>query len=138
MSNKRGFTLIEIIIVLVVFAILATMVVSYTGTSVTESGRPLITLKDDMALQGVIENICAAMDANNNLAALRTTVGTGSKNNGYGVYTVIHNGYIKFNTTNYNEEADTAGSTGNDGMDVLKISIKDASGLILTDFFVER
>ncbi|NOX25489.1 MAG: prepilin-type N-terminal cleavage/methylation domain-containing protein [Deltaproteobacteria bacterium] len=138
MSNKRGFTLIEIIIALVVFAILATMVVSYTGTLVTESGRPLITLKEDMALQGVMENIRADKDANNNLAALKTAVGTGIQNNSYGVYTVIHNDYIKFNAANYNEEADTAGSTGNDGIDVLKISIKDASGLILTDFFVER
>jgi prepilin-type N-terminal cleavage/methylation domain-containing protein len=136
MCNKRGFTLIEIIITLVVFAILATMLVSYLGSSVTGSAQPLVILQNDMSLQGVMENIRADMTANNSLASLKTAVGADSQDNSYGVYTVVYNDYIKFDA-GYNEQPDSPGSPGNDGIDVLKISIKDTSGLILTDFFVE-
>jgi len=138
MNNHKGFTLIEIIISLVVLAILATMLVSYMGSSVRESGQPAIRLKDTMTLQQVMENIRADMNDKNDLAALKTSVGTGSQNNNYGVYTVVYNNYIKFNDTSFNEEADSAGSSGNDDIDVLKISIKDNSGLTITSFFVEK
>ena len=138
MNNHKGFTLIEIIISLVVLAILATMLVSYMGSSVRESGQPAIRLTDTMTLQQVMENIRADMNDKNDLAALKTSVGTGSQNNNYGVYTVVYNNYIKFNDTSFNEEADSAGSSGNDDIDVLKISIKDNSGLTITSFFVEK
>jgi len=138
MNNHKGFTLIEIIISLVVLAILATMLVSYMGSSVRESGQPAIRLKDTMTLQQVMENIRADMNDKNDLAALKASVGTGSQNNNYGVYTVVYNNYIKFNDTSFNEEADSAGSSGNDDIDVLKISIKDNSGLTITSFFVEK
>ncbi len=138
MIKEKGVTLIEIIISLVVFAILATMVVSYMGTSVRDSGEPTIRLKHTMALQAVMENIRADMNDINDLAALKTAVGVGSKDNDFGVYTVVQNEYIKFDDTTFEELSDTAGSSGNDDIDVLKITIKDGDGLKITSFFVEN
>jgi prepilin-type N-terminal cleavage/methylation domain-containing protein len=138
MTNDRGFTLIEIIISLVVLAILATMVVSYMGSSVRDSVQPTIRLQNTMALQAVMENIRADINNNNDLALLKGAVGSGDQSNIYGDYTVVKNEYIKFNAATNNEEADTPGSTGNDDIDVLKISVKDSSGLTITSFFVEK
>ncbi len=134
--NNRGFTLIEIIISLVVLALLSAMMVSYFGSSITESSQPILRMQNTMILQGVMENIRADLIKNDNLANLKAVVGSGNQNNIYGVYTVVFNDYIKFNTASYIAEADTAGSTGNDGIDILKISIKDSSGFTLTSLFV--
>jgi len=55
--NKRGFTLIEIIITLTVTAVLATMIFTYFGKAFTESVTPITRLKNSTALQRVMENI---------------------------------------------------------------------------------
>ncbi|MDA8417444.1 MAG: prepilin-type N-terminal cleavage/methylation domain-containing protein [Desulfobacteraceae bacterium] len=126
---QGGFSLIEVIITLLVGAILALVLASALGSSFTNSSLPLFRLQKTMALQQVMENIHADYAAHGDLALLKTTVGTGTQNNGYGVYTVISNKYIKFVN---NVQADGTVSDG-----VLKISIQDPStGIILTELFV--
>lgn len=128
--RQQGFTLIELIITLVVFAILATMLVTVMGTSVTNSGQPVSRLQQTMTLQQTMENIRANFTAINDLALLKIAIGSGQQDNAYGAYEVIDNRYIKF--TGYNEAEGVAA----DG--ILKVSIKDQeSGLVLTELLVE-
>ena len=49
--DQRGFTLIEIIIALVIFGILATMLVTVMGTSMSNSSQPVFRLQKTMSLQ---------------------------------------------------------------------------------------
>jgi len=128
--GERGFSLIEVIIALVVGAILATILVSALGTSFLDSSQPISRLEKTMALHQVIENIRADFAASNDIALLKTTVGTGQQSNGYGTYEVVDNKYITF-TSN----AETGGVAG-DG--ILKVSVRDSStGMTLTELFVE-
>jgi len=128
--RQQGFTLIELIVTLVVFAILATMLVTVMGTSVVNSGQPVFRLQQTMTLQQTMENIRANFSAVSDLALLKSAIGTGQQDNAYGTYEVIDNRYVKF--TGHNEAEGGAA----DG--ILKVSIKDqGSGLVLTELFVE-
>ncbi len=49
-KNSNGFTLIEIIITLIVASILGTMLVSYSGTALQQSGKPAIDTMDSQAM----------------------------------------------------------------------------------------
>lgn len=129
-NNQQGFSLIEIIITVVVLGILATMLVTVMGTSVTSSSQPIFRLQQTIALQQTMENIRANFSATPDLALLKTAIGTGSQNNSYGVYEVIDNKFITF--TGYTEVEGVAADA------ILKVSIKgQETGLILTELFVE-
>ena len=56
---KKGFTLIEVIIALVVLAIMAAMMTSYFDASLIQSGTPISKLNTSMSLNMVMENITA-------------------------------------------------------------------------------
>ena len=128
-AGQAGFSLIEVIITLVVGAILALVLALALGSSFTNSSLPLFRLQQTMALQQVMENIRADYAAHGDIALLKTSVGTGTQNNGYGTYTVISNKFIKFVN---NVQADGTVSDG-----ILKVSIQDPNtGLILTELFV--
>ena len=58
-NRKAGFTLIEYIVSLVIVAVVAAMVYSFFGTSLTQSGAPIARLKEASNLQLVMENITA-------------------------------------------------------------------------------
>lgn len=57
--RKRGFTLIEVIITIVVMAILAAMMVPYFGTSLLQSSTPIFRFRTSMTLNQTMENITA-------------------------------------------------------------------------------
>lgn len=129
-SSEQGFTLIEVIIALVVGAILVTILASALGTSVTDSSQPIFRLQKTMALHQVIENIRADFASINDIALIKTTIGTGQQSNGYGTYEVVENKFIKF-TGNVEED-------GVSGDGILKVSIRDIdTGMTLTELFVE-
>lgn len=129
-SSNHGFTLIEVIIALVVGAILATILVSAMGTSLGDSSQPIFRLQKTMALHQVIENIRADFSAIDDIALLKTSIGTGQQSNSYGTYEVVDNKFIKF-TGNVEED-------GVSGDGILKISIRDTdTGMMLTELFVE-
>jgi prepilin-type N-terminal cleavage/methylation domain-containing protein len=56
---KSGFTLIEVIVTLVVLAIVAAMMTSYFGTSITQSSVPISRLKTSARLQETMQIITA-------------------------------------------------------------------------------
>ena len=76
-NRDKGFTLVEIIIAIVVAAILAAMVFSYSGTTLTQSVQPLNQAAKTMALQKVMENIFTDYNSNYkaDLAGIQTKIG---------------------------------------------------------------
>ena len=128
--GQQGFSLLELVIALVIFAILATIMVTAMGSSMVQSSQPIFSLQRIMALHQVMENIRADFSAQNDLALLKTAIGTDQQNNSYGAYEVVDNRYIKF--IGHNEAAGVAA----DG--ILKVSIRgQGGGLTLTELFVE-
>jgi len=129
-TRSQGFTLIEVIIILVVSGIMATMLVTVLGTSMTGSSQPIFRLQQTIALQQTMENIRGSFSATPDIALLKTAIGTGPQANLFGTYEVVENKFITF--TSYTEVEGVSADA------ILKVSIKDpGTGLILTELFVE-
>lgn len=58
-KNNKGFTLIEVIIALIIFAIAGTMLVMVAGQNLTQSTVPVTTLDNLLLLQEEMESINA-------------------------------------------------------------------------------
>ena len=58
-NRRAGFTLIEFIVGLVIAAIVASMVYSFFGSALTQSGLPILRLQKASNLSSVMENIVA-------------------------------------------------------------------------------
>ncbi len=120
-NNRKGFTLIEVIVTLIVAAVMGALLVQFLGTSFLRSADPVIRVKEISSLRQVMDNMTsnykylAATDANF-LSTFRTRVQTP---NYYGSgYTVPAAQYVYFDGSN-NEVVD--GGTG--GFRVLKVTI---------------
>lgn len=59
MKNKKGFTLLEVILAIVVAAILGAMLVQFMGTGVMQSVNPVFMVQSGSYLNSVMENISA-------------------------------------------------------------------------------
>jgi prepilin-type N-terminal cleavage/methylation domain-containing protein len=103
-----GFTLIEVIISLVLFGILAVMMGPYLVRSVSQSSTPLVNLSKEVALQASMENIIYNYNKSyaSNLAGLKLYV----TNNASGKYSIVTNEYAKVNVSNQ-FVVDTSSST---------------------------
>ena len=100
LSDKSGFTLIEIIVTLTIAAILSVMLVQFMGTSISRSAEPTLSMQEGMALQGIFENMNAGykrllLTDNAPLDTFKTRVDSGF----YGTYTVTESDYIIFDNT---------------------------------------
>ncbi len=98
---KNGFTLVEIIIVIVVASIFITMMVQYVHTSNLRSASPIFILDNSLKLNDILENITSDYSQNYtlNLNLLQKKIGKregSEQNNSYGAYRVVHNRFIKF------------------------------------------
>ncbi len=98
LSDKAGFTLIEIIVTLTVSAILAVMLVQFMGSSLSRSVEPLLSMQDGMVLQSTFENMNAdykqlLLTDNTPLATFKTRVETAGY---YGTYALADSEYIRF------------------------------------------
>ncbi|MBN1474372.1 MAG: type II secretion system protein [Syntrophaceae bacterium] len=110
-ANKKGFTLIEIIITLVVAAILAAMFVNYMGPNLIGSSVSAVRTQDHYDLIAIIEKI--NMDHvklmedgdTNSLVTLQSRIAAGN----YGVYTQSTK-FITFDASNTEQSAETPGS----------------------------
>ncbi len=58
-DGKRGFTLLEFIVVLLVGGIMAAMVFPYFGKNLTESSAPIFQVQNALGLAMVLENVTA-------------------------------------------------------------------------------
>lgn len=59
LTPKTGFTLIEVIVIITLGALIASMIVPFVGTALTESGAPVNELTDLYQIQQVMEKIAA-------------------------------------------------------------------------------
>lgn len=137
--NDMGFTLIEVIIVIVIAAILATMIFTYSKMSFTKGSELLTDTTKTFALQKVMENISVDYNKNfkTNLIGLQTKIGGveggnegSTQNNIYGNYTIVDNHFIKF--INYIETPDNEDPKSNN---ILKVTIKNDRGERLSILF---
>ena len=58
-KNSSGFTLLEVIISLIVAGIFAAMLVSFMGTGMMNSAKPVILAQDGNYLNSIMENMYA-------------------------------------------------------------------------------
>ncbi len=111
-TDNKGFSLIEVIVVLVISAVLGTMLVQFLNTAYFKSPSPIQIVKDSITLQNVIENITSDYNADftTDLAGFRSKIGPegSDQDNDYGIYRVRHNRFIQFNSGI--EEDDSSGS----------------------------
>ena len=106
MSEDRrcGFTLLEVILTIVLFGIVAVMAVSFFNPSTTQTHVPVSQLQADAFLQLVMENMIADKEArfSNNLNGLCANIGSGGQTaygNGSGYY-VVERRYVCPNGSN--------------------------------------
>jgi len=100
-TDHNGFTLIELIVVIMVASIFAAMMYQFVYTSSVRSPEPISVVGTSLKLHGILENITVDYSQNHvsTLNSLQPRFGAieGShQNNAYGAYRVIHNRFVKF------------------------------------------
>lgn len=139
---QRGFTLIETIIILIVFSILGSVIVAYTA-GLTKTPVSIARFKNSMSLQKVMENIisdyhikkqaCGSFNTACLTTAL-TTLRTNISNNSYGTYSIVFNGFTTFSSGSEDTTWDINDSTSG----ILRVVIKDSSsGATFTYLFTD-
>lgn len=129
-DSRKGFTLIEAIITLVVVSVLGVFVYHFLGSSLSRSSEPIARLKQSFNLQQVAENITADYKKNylTNLPGFKTKI-ENPATSGYGSYAVKESKYVKI--SGYQE---TGADPGDSKM--LKITIKNNQNETITMLFV--
>ena len=128
--DNNGFTLIELIIVLVIASVVATMMYQFVSTSTIKKSDPIFSLNKSLKLHEVMENITSdylnALNNNTlNLVSLQGKIGgIQVHTNNYGTYGVVENKFIKFVS---NAEAAAPAGDPESGK-LLKVTIQDSNG----------
>ena len=134
MDKEEGFTLIEIIVVLIVASLVGSLLVEVMGTSMIKSGSSLIAVQTEFSLNEVMERMTAdfknltAVD-NTPLATFKSRVENGNSPSStpyFGQYTVTTR-YITFDVSN-NE------NTAPSGDKVLKVTIANGGQTLVALF----
>lgn len=131
LSDKSGFTLIEIIVTLTIAAIFSVMLVQFMGSSISRSVQPTRSMQAGMALQGLFENMNAdykhlLLTDNSPLDTFKTRVANGF----YGTYTVTESDYIIFD----NNQVEAPCDTNNTDCKILKVTISMGDHLLTSLF----
>lgn len=134
-TENNGFTLIELIVVIIIASIFATMMYQFVYTASVRSPEPIFILDKSLKLHEILENITSDyLDYLKNftsgqvpvLVYLQPKIGTtegSNQNNDYGAYVVIHNRFIKF--VSNSEQTAPAGDPENGNL--LKLTIESIS-----------
>ena len=138
-ESQSGFTLIEVIAVIVITAVLGAILFQYFGTSLTQSAVPVDRLKKAFYLQKTLENMTADYENSNKSITyldntLRISIGGegADQDNAYGKYHVVTNHFIKFVVQT--EALATAG----DPKEILKVTIRNDVDETLTVLFTTQ
>jgi len=119
LRNNKGFSLIEIIVIIIVASIAFTMIFKYFGSFITDSSVPIHRLNSAMELKQAAELIMENyhQDTSADLNSLKNNLSTNPSLYGQN-FTVEYNQFVKF--VNQNDTAIAAG----DPEDLLKIKIR--------------
>ena len=93
-NSEKGFTLIELIVIIVVGAILASFLVTFMGTAITKSAVPVTQTRDLGTSIGSIETLTA-----NYAAYLKGTMTWSAFKTACGGYITITNGQPFYNAS---------------------------------------
>jgi type II secretory pathway pseudopilin PulG len=129
LKTSAGFTMIEIILLIILSALFGTLLFQFTGTSVTRSGEEVVLVQEGCELTGIMEQMAADYDElvktdpeGFSLDTFRTNIEAGNTEGNdpyYGDYTVTAD-YIIF--TDGDEAEDTSGDNN-----FLKVTITKGS-----------
>lgn len=139
--EKKGFTLLEVIVTLIIAAILGTILVSFVGSNITGSVAPIIRVQNANTLSQVFENITADYNKLNSddignstsvaLSTLSSHIESGNVDTSdpyYGQYDeIVYKDYISFNGGNQGTD-----TTGNNR--ILKVTLRRGQQTITTLF----
>jgi prepilin-type N-terminal cleavage/methylation domain-containing protein len=140
MKDRRGFTLLEVIVSLIVASILAAMMASFMGTAVMQSANPVVLAQSGAYLNQIMENMGSEYKYLMKTSATPLTtfianVGTeGSSQTRYAdashPYTVVDNHRVSFPSgTPATEATDASGK-------ILKVTVR-YNDLTVTALFAE-
>ena len=130
--KNNGFTLIELIIVIIIASIFGTMMYQFVYTASVRSPEPIFVLDKSLKLHEIVENITSDYldnyfaDPDSDLNDLRKSIGKKEGkdyNKGYGTYRVHRNRFIRF-TANSEEKVKKKDS---DYGKLLKVTIESIS-----------
>ncbi len=131
--KNTGFTLIEVTIIIVMGAILALMMFTYSNMSFTRGSWSLTQTKKTIAQQKVMENILTDYNLSykSNLAGIKVKIGNTASpqplTTVYGTYTLIYNDFIKFVNSGGNQYT-WAPETNTANQNTLQVTIKNEQG----------
>jgi len=138
-GRESGFTLIEIIAVILITSVLGALLFQYFGQSFIKSSAPIERLQKALQLQQVMENITEDYERSAKTSAfldgtLKISIGMEGtdQDNAYGKYHVVHNRFIKFTA------GSEAASTGADPKDILKVRIRNELNETITVLFTAQ
>ena len=107
LKTSDGFTLIEIILLIILSALFGTLLFQFTGTSVTRSGEEVILVQQGYELTGIMEQMTADYDEliktdpdSFSLDDFKTNIEENTPEYGYDTYTTA---YIQFNAEGVEE-----------------------------------
>ncbi len=135
-SKEHGFTLIECIVAIVLSGLLGTFLMVMMEGNLKRSSQSIIMAQGGWHLSQVVEKMTS--DYKHLLATdgapldtLKTNIGIlGAQNNGYGVYTVVKNDYIDFDSSNAEVDDTSANQL------ILKVTVSK-NGQSLTTLFTQ-
>lgn len=138
-ETQSGFTLIEVIAVIIITAVLGAILFQYFGASLTQSAVPVDRLRKAFQLQKTLENMTADYENSTKSttyldSTLRANIGAEGtdQDNAYGKYHVVTNHFIKFVTQT------EVPATGGDPKEILKVTIRNDVDETLTVLFTTQ
>ncbi len=141
---QHGFTLIEVILALVLCGILAAMIATYIGHSMSRSFTPGDNLRDTLDITSVMDRMRLEYDTNAgmSISTLKTDVGTTGSNpqsNRFGTYNVAYNDYVQCDALTTTTFTSDSGCAPASDLCVLLVTISDPdqSGIKVSNIFTE-
>jgi len=135
LKNSKGFTLIEVIVVITVASVIFTMMFAYFGTPVLDSAQPVIRLNQTLALTQTAERITAhfRQDHTADLNVLKTNLTNNPSQYGQN-FSIVTNEFVKFSKNN-----DTKVKKKKDPKNILKVKIRqDQTNETITLLFTQQ
>lgn len=132
-QQLTGFTLIELIIVIVIFGIVAAMLVPFMGSALVDSHNPIDNLMDASDLSSEMAKVIAKYREDNDVGQIKSNLISMVDTN---EVSIVHNDYVKFTASGQGYVEQPGNSTDSSVLKVILASKKN-SGEKLIYYFTE-